>query len=75
MCRGEKGSCGGQVLMGREVDTQLVGNGVGRSSGKDGAWPRSQGEEALVASWPLGPREEAARSSQKQIPFEKFTEA
>lgn len=53
--QGGEGKLGGQVLMGREVDTQLVGDGVGGSSGKEGAWPRSQGEEALVASWPVGP--------------------
>lgn len=69
------GKLGGQVLMGRVLASQVVGDGVGGSSGKEGAWPRSQGEKALVASWPLRPRDEAARSSQKQIPFEKFTGA
>lgn len=65
----------GDVLMGRVLASQVVGDGVGGSSGKEGVWPRFQGEKALVASWPLGPREEAARSSQKQIPFEKLTGA
>lgn len=56
---GGRREAGEQVLRGREVNIQEAG---GRSSGEE-AWPRPQGEKTLVALWPLGPQEAAARSS------------
>lgn len=37
-------------------------------------WPRSQGEKALVALWPLGPQAAAARSSNQQNSLRENTQ-
>lgn len=45
------------------------------SSREEGVWPRSQGKKALVALWPPGPQEAAARRSHQEIAFKKLTGA
>lgn len=52
------------TLRGRDVDREWGGWGF---SGKEDVQPRSQGEKALVAPWPLGPQEAVARSAHQQI--------
>lgn len=52
------------------MDTKVVRSGG--FSEEEGMWPRSKVRRPrwLVAPWPLGPQEAAARTCRQQIPLE-----